>query len=139
MHYTEFVSADSHRMPGGVEQAPPRLSGEPGGISRRALLTVPLLAACGRRRGGAGFRGYAFVANEEGEAIAAVDMETLSVARHIPLAGAPSSVISAGARPSVYALTPRSGTVHEIDVDRLSLTRKLAAASSGVSMHMVSD
>jgi len=43
-------------------------------ISRRAVLAVPLLAACGRRRGGAGFRGYAFVANEDSQAIAAVDL-----------------------------------------------------------------
>ena len=37
-------------------------------ISRRALLAFPLLAACSRRRGGAGFRGYAFVANEDSQA-----------------------------------------------------------------------
>ena len=108
-------------------------------ISRRSLLAVPFIAACGRRRGGAGFRGYAFVANEEGEAVAAVDLEALAVARHIPLAGAPSSVISASARPSVYALTPGNGTVHEIGVDHLSFARKLAVASAAVSMHMAPD
>ena len=53
-----------------------------------------MLAACGRRRQSAGFRGYAFVANEEGNAIAAVDLEALAVARHIPLNGAPTSVVS---------------------------------------------
>ena len=105
-------------------------------ISRRSVLALPVLAACGRRRGGAGFRGYAFVANEEGEALAAVDLETLAVARHIPLAGAPSSVISSAVRPSVYALTPENGTVHEIGVDRLSFTRKLAVASAATSMQM---
>jgi len=99
-------------------------------------VAVPFLVACGRRRGGAGFRGYAFVANEEGEAVAAVDLETLSVARHIAVAGSPSSVISTAGRPSVYVLTPGNGTVHEIDVDRLSFTRKLTVASAAVSMQM---
>ena len=80
-----------------------------------------MLAACGRRRQSAGFRGYAFVANEEGHAIAAVDLEALAVARHIPLNGAPTSVVSAARRPFVYALSPSNGTVHEIEVDRLEL------------------
>jgi len=102
-------------------------------------LAAPFLAACGRGRGGAGFRGYAFVANEEGEAVAAVDLETLSVARHIALAGAPTSVLAAAARPSIYALTPGNGTVHEIGVDRLSFIRKLTIASTAVSMQMSAD
>src|SRR5713101_2863488 len=108
-------------------------------ISRRSLLAVPLLAACGRRRGGTGFRGYAFVANEEGQAIAAVDLEALAVARHIPLAGSPTSVLAGVKRPFVYALTAANGTVHELEVDRLRFTRKLAVASSAVAMQMASD
>jgi hypothetical protein len=105
-------------------------------ISRRSVLLLPLLSACGRRRGGPGFRGYAFVANQEGQAIAVVDLAALAVARNIPLAGSPVSVLAGAQRPFVYALTAGNGTIHEIAVDRLQFSRKLAVASSAVSMQM---
>ncbi len=109
-------------------------------LPRRSFLTISLVAtACGRRRGGPAFRGYAFVANETGQAIAVVDLEAMAVARHIPLAGSPSLLISAPAQPFVYALTPASGTVHEIAVDRMSVARKLAVARTAVSMQMAFD
>ena len=58
------------------------------------------------------------------------------MARHIPLDGAPAQVIAAESRPSVYALTPDTGSVHEIEFDRLAFKRKVAVASSAVSMHL---
>jgi DNA-binding beta-propeller fold protein YncE len=106
--------------------------------TRRAFFAVPLLAACGRR-GGSGFRGYAFVANQDGQAVAAVDLEAMAVARHIALDGAPSQVVAARARSSVYALTPASGAVHEIQADRLSFTRKIGVASTALSIGIAPD
>ena len=54
-------------------------------ITRRTFLLTPaVLAACGRRRG-SGFDGYAFVAAQEGRAVAAVDLIAFAVARHIRL------------------------------------------------------
>jgi DNA-binding beta-propeller fold protein YncE len=108
-------------------------------ISRRAVLALPLFAACGRRRGGPGFRGYAFIANEEGQALAVIDMEALAVARHIPIAGSPTSVAAGTHRPFVYVLTAANGTVHEVAVDKLQFTRKLPVASSAVGMQMAPD
>jgi YVTN family beta-propeller protein len=102
-------------------------------ISRRHLLALPLAAACGTRAG-TGYRGYAFVANEDGQAIAAVDLQALAVARHIPLDAAPSQVVASQQRPSVYALTPSTGSIHEIQSDRLSFKRKIVAASSAISL-----
>jgi YVTN family beta-propeller protein len=106
-------------------------------ISRRSFLAVPvpmlMSIACGSRSA-SGYRGYAFVANEEGQAVAAVDLQVLAVARHIALDAAPSQVVAAQTRPSVYALTPGTGSVHEIQSDRLSFKRKVAVASSAVSM-----
>jgi DNA-binding beta-propeller fold protein YncE len=106
-------------------------------ISRRSFLAVPvpmfLSIACGSRPT-AGYRGYAFVANEDGQAVAAVDLEAMAVARHIALDASPSQVVAAQTRPSVYALTPGTGSIHEIQSDRLSFKRKVAAASSAVSM-----
>jgi DNA-binding beta-propeller fold protein YncE len=105
-------------------------------VNSRAALAAPLvIAACGTRRT-AGFRGYAFIANEEGHAVAAVDLEALAVARLIPLDGAPSEIAAARVRPLVYALTPSSGSIHEIQADRLSFTRKLAVAASALTMRL---
>ncbi|HYV62739.1 MAG TPA: hypothetical protein VE958_08685 [Bryobacteraceae bacterium] len=106
-------------------------------ISRRTLLALPLAAACTRPQ--EGFRGYAFIANQEGGAVAAVDLGVLAVARHIPLEGAPTEVTAAAQRPSVYALTPESGSVHEIQIDTLRLGRKLAVASQAITMALAAD
>jgi len=116
-------------------------------LSRRAFLTLPVCSAavslassgCGRRRGGGGFRGYAFVANAEGNALAVVDLEALAVARHIPLAGSPSAVVASAKRPFVYALTPANGTVHEVAVDHLSFTRRRNVAASALEMQLSPD
>ncbi len=105
-------------------------------ISRRAILALPLAAAACGRRGSSGYQGYAFVANQDGQAIAAVDLEAMAVVRHIPLNGSPTQVIAAGSRPSVYALTPDNGSIHEIQVDRLTLGRKLTVAASAMAMHL---
>jgi DNA-binding beta-propeller fold protein YncE len=115
-------------------------------IARRSFLALPGFAvlaacniACSRRKRGPGFRGYAFVANEEGNAIAAVDLEAMAVARQIPLGGAPTSVIAAAKRPFVYALAAATGTLHEIALDRLSATRKLAVSANAIGMRMAPD
>jgi YVTN family beta-propeller protein len=106
-------------------------------ISRRTLLALPLAAACTRSQ--EGFRGYAFIANQEGGAVAAVDLGALAVARHIPLEGAPAEITAAVERPSVYALTPENGTVHEIQIDNLRLSHKLAVASEAITMALAVD
>jgi hypothetical protein len=107
-------------------------------ISRRALLALPFAAACSSPRH-AGFRGYAFIANEEGRAVAAVDLQALAVARHIPLDGAPVKVLALETRPFVYALTPDSGSIHEIQADRLSFARRLAVGSQPIAMNLSLD
>jgi YVTN family beta-propeller protein len=106
-------------------------------ISRRTLLALPLAAACTRPQ--EGFRGYAFIANQEGGAVAAVDLGVFAVARHIPLEGAPTEVTAAALRPSVYALTPENGSIHEIQIDNLRMARKLAAASQAITMALGVD
>lgn len=101
-------------------------------ISRRTLLALPLAAACTRPQEGLG--GYAFIANQEGGAVAAVDLGALAVARHIPLEGAPTEVTAAAQRPLVYALTPDNGSVHEIQIGTLKVARKQAVASQAITM-----
>ena len=107
-------------------------------LSRRALLALPLAAACSRRHRTV-YHGYAFVANEEGQAIAVVDLEALAVARHIRLDAAPVDVVAAHRVPFVYALTAETGTIHEIRTDTLSLARKLAAGARALSIQLAAD
>jgi DNA-binding beta-propeller fold protein YncE len=105
-------------------------------LSRRSLLALPVLAACSRKRS-TGFSGYAFVANEDGKAVAAVDLEAFAVAKHISLDDAPSQVVASAGSASVFAVTPRSGSVHEIQADRLSFKRKLQVASTGTEQSLI--
>ncbi len=106
-------------------------------ISRRDLLAFSIAGAGCRRKRGAGFGGYAFVANEEGEAIAAVDLTAFAVIRHIPLGGKPTAIVAHPTEPLVYALTPSTGTVHEVSSERgLGVRRRLRIASSAISMRL---
>lgn len=105
-------------------------------MTRRQLLASAIvLAGCGRRKG-SGFPGYAFVANEQGRAIAAVDLTAFAVARHIRLAEAPTEVLARSGKPFAYALTPASGELHEIDVAALKVSRKARVARTAATMRM---
>ncbi len=101
-------------------------------FTRRAILAGGLtaLAACTRKKA-RGFSGYAFIANQEGGAIAAVDLEVFAVARHIRVDGAPTAVVARSRRGRAYALTPANGTVHEIRTGNLTFSRKLQGGALG--------
>jgi YVTN family beta-propeller protein len=88
---------------------------------------VAALAACARRKG-TRYEGYAFVANEDGQAIAAVDLSTFTVARYIHLDGSPTAVVAPAGHPSIYALTPATGCVHEISAAKLAVHRRVQVA-----------
>jgi DNA-binding beta-propeller fold protein YncE len=103
-------------------------------ISRRIAVLSGLAAAACRKKRGDGFAGYAFVANEEGNAVAVVDLTAFAVAKHIRLPGSPTAVLGGGARSFVYALTPASGMLHEIDAGDLSVKRTLRFGTPVISM-----
>jgi YVTN family beta-propeller protein len=94
------------------------------------------LAGCGRREPASGFPGYAFIANEEGGAVAAVDLGVFAVARHIRVDGAPTAVVANPRTTRVYALTPGNGCVHEIRAGTLTFARKLRVASQALEMRL---
>lgn len=102
-------------------------------ITRRALLAGAgaISTSCATKRE-LGFSGFAFVANEEGQAIAAVDLKAFAVVRHIRLDSSPSQLVNHPKRKSVYALTPSNATVHEISAAKLQRERSL---SLGVKCH----
>jgi YVTN family beta-propeller protein len=65
------------------------------------------------------------VANEEGRALAAVDLTAFAVIRHVPLDGAPTEVIAHPSERVVYALTPDTGVIHEVAAEgKLQVRRK---------------
>ena len=92
------------------------------------------LAGCGHRV--RGFSGYAFVANQDGGAIAAVDLQVFAVARHIRIDGSPTAVLAHPQLGRVYALTPDTGSVHEILAGNLTFSRKLRVASLALQMRL---
>jgi YVTN family beta-propeller protein len=95
-----------------------------------------VLAGCRSRERAIGFSGYAFIANQEGGAIAAVDLGVFAVARHIRVDGAPTAVAADPLTMRVYALTPDNGSVHEIRVGSLTFARKLRVASQALEMRL---
>ncbi|MBI3208872.1 MAG: YncE family protein [Candidatus Solibacter usitatus] len=101
--------------------------------SRRTFLAGAGLTilGCGRRAR-PGFAGFAFIANEEGSAVAAVDLTAFAVIRHIRLDAAPTELINHNARKTIYALTPTTGGVHEI-----ATASMLRARSTGVGGKVV--
>ena len=107
-------------------------------LNRRNFLAAgaAVLAGCRKREA---FSGYAFVANQDGMAIAAVDLGAFAVARLIHLNGHPTDVLSHPTRPSVYALTPENGRVHEIHTDHLRFARSVAVARSAVTIRLSPD
>ncbi len=110
-------------------------------LSRRSLLAGAVafgggLAAC-RRHKFSGFDGYAFIANQDGGAIAVMDLNVFALAKHIHVNGAPTAVLARGG--SVYALTPANGTVHEIRAETLLYARHAQIGARAVSMQMSRD
>ncbi len=110
-------------------------------LSRRSFLssTTALTSFACRSRKASGYPGFAFIANEDGEAVAAVDLNVFAVARHIRLQGRPTGVIAHPRLPLVHALTPENGTLHEIRSDTLAFSRKITLASEALSMQLSSD
>lgn len=111
-------------------------------ISRRTFVGGGLgaglacLAGCGGHEKATGFSGYAFIANQEGGAIAAVDLEVFAVARHIRVDGSPTAVLANSRTARVYALTPDNGSVHEIRTDKLTFSRRLQVARTALEMRL---
>ena len=114
-------------------------------LSRRRFLTtttagvgVAMVSAC-RHPKAKGFPGYAFVANHDGGAVAAVDLQVFAVAKHIPVEGAPSAVLANARNRRVYALTPENGLVHELLPDTLALGRRARVGSAAIDMRLAPD
>ena len=71
--------------------------------------------------------------------MAVVDLMKFRVSREIGLEANPTSLISHWRRAAVYALTPQTGEVHEIDPVSFRLGRKARLGSPAISMRAASD
>lgn len=97
------------------------------------MLAAAGAASC-RPQKAEGFPGYAFVANSAGRAVAVVDLSAFAVTRHIRLEANPTEILSHPARPFVFALTPETGAIHEIDAESLTLSRSRRISPGAASM-----
>jgi YVTN family beta-propeller protein len=104
-------------------------------FSRRRLLSAAVLAGCARKA--RGFPGYAFVANQDGRSVAAVNLRRFVLARQIPLEAGPTAVIAHPTRPVAYVLTPESGTIYEIEA--AGIKRRTRPAQSALAMRLAGD
>jgi YVTN family beta-propeller protein len=88
------------------------------------------VAGCSRKQRSLAM--LAFIANRSGRAVAVVDLATLALVRHVHLDADPSVVLTRRKHPAVYAVTPDTGTIHEIDPVSLAAARKVRVGS-GIS------
>ncbi len=107
-------------------------------LTRRTLfaLSASFLAACRPRRT---FSGFAFVANHDGRAVAAVDLGVFAVAKQIPLDGEPSAIVPADAGARVFVLSPGNARIHEIVTEKLAVARAASFAGQAVTMRLSRD
>jgi len=105
--------------------------------SRRSLLAgaAGLVSGCFRKKYRA-VEGLAFVANEDGHAIAVVGLDPFALIRHIPLGAAPTALLADPRKPVIYALTPSNGTIHEVDIAGMAVVRRLQVGPAATSMRL---
>ncbi len=84
-------------------------------MNRRSLLfSAPLLWAC-RGKPGEGYRGAAWVASEEEESLAAVDLLAFSVRKRVPISGRANRLLMPPGSRVLYSCDFTSGWIEEID------------------------
>ena len=66
--------------------------------------------------------------------MAVVDLNTFTLARHIHLDASPAAVVAPPKQAAVYALTPATGSLHEISVVDLARRRRLQVGREAIAM-----
>jgi DNA-binding beta-propeller fold protein YncE len=97
-----------------------------------------MAGGCNRKRTGT-FEGLAFVANQDGKAVAVVQLDPFALVRHIPLDSGPTALALHPSKPLVYALTPETGVLHEIDAREMRRIRGVQLGRHAVGMRMSVD
>jgi DNA-binding beta-propeller fold protein YncE len=103
-------------------------------ISRRSLLLAPAaFLGCGPQKA-TGFRGYCLVADRGGRAIAVVDLITFRMRQRIALDAAPAAIVPHPSKAKAFVLAPDAGTVYELDMASMSVTRRARAGNAAIGM-----
>jgi DNA-binding beta-propeller fold protein YncE len=106
-------------------------------ISRRGFLALAAAGgcACGRKRATA-IQGYCLVANQGSRSVAVVSLEAFRVEKQIPLDAAPSMVVGLPGKGKAFVLAPDSGTVYEIDIAAMKISRRARVGTAAVGMRL---
>ena len=107
-------------------------------LTRRRLLIAAAAgvgSACGPAKA-VGYRGYCLVANRSGRNVGVVDLLRFRLRRQIPLDAEPSEIVAHPSGPKAIVLSPETGTVWEIDTERLAVSRRLRIANRALNMSL---
>lgn len=95
-------------------------------MTRRDWIAASIAATgCSRAKKTIGYRGFAFVANSDGQAVAVVDLTALALTRHVRLESNPSGVLTHSSYPGVFAVLPKQAVIQEIGMEKLVADRKI--------------
>lgn len=107
-------------------------------LSRRRLLITAAAGAataCGPAKA-VGYRGYCLVANRAGRNVGVVDLLRFRLRKQIPLDAEPSEIVAHPSAPKAFVLSPETGTVWEIDTERLAVRRRVRIANRALDMSL---
>nr|AEA09216.1 hypothetical protein Lip018_ORF005 [uncultured Acidobacteriota bacterium] len=105
-------------------------------LSRRRLLVAAaagVASACGPAKA-VGYRGYCLVANRAGRNIGVVDLLRFRLRKQISLDAEPSEIVAHSSAPKAFVLSPETGTVWEIDTEKLTVSRRVRIATRALNM-----
>jgi DNA-binding beta-propeller fold protein YncE len=107
-------------------------------LSRRRLLVSAAgsaVPACAPAKA-VGYRGYCLVANRVSRNVGVVDLLRFRLRRQIPLDAEPSEIVAHPSAPKAFVLTPDTGTVWEIDTERLAVSRRSRIGNRALNMSL---
>ncbi len=117
----------------------PRSHREDPRLTRRDFIAAAGVGLAGCSRTEPGVNSYAFVANSEGRAIAVIDLAVFTLAGRIPLAADPTEVLASPGRRIIYALSAADGFLHEVNVAKRQVTRRVAVGVGARGLRISSD
>ncbi len=109
------------------------------GLSRRDFIAATSLGLAGCGRTEPVVNSYAFVANSEGKAVAVIDLAVFTLAGRIPLEADPTEVLASPDRRTIYALSAADGVLHEINVAKRKVIRRVAVGVGARGLRISSD
>jgi DNA-binding beta-propeller fold protein YncE len=107
-------------------------------MKRRDLLLAAGPFGWGKKRG-TGSDAVAYIANQLGRSVAAVNLNSFSVTAQAQLGVEPGAVLAHPSLPTVYVLAPDKGVIFELDAERLSTRRSLRVEAPARGLRLSPD